>query len=223
MLSFKNKVVIITGCSSGIGLAITFLFLSRKARVFGIDMSPFKNDLDASQAASFTFHQVDLTMPNVAQEAVATCVTKYGAKIDVLANIAGIANTWTSADTVTEAVWARVMNINLTVPVLLMQAVLPHMKAHKSGAIVNISSIAGIAGARGGIAYTASKAGLIGATENVAWRFHEHGIRCNAICPGRKSICRIAMTQTGILTKCQVFRRTSRHRRNLRIGIKMRW
>lgn len=184
MSSFENKVVIVTGCSSGIGLATTQILLARQAKVFGIDISPFKQDVDSE---AFTFHQVDLTKPKAAEEAVAACVQKFGPKIDVLANVAGVMDAFASADTVKEAEWDRVLAINLTVPVRLMAAVLPSMKEHKAGAIVNVASRAATSGAIAGVAYTASKHGLVGATKNVAWRFHAEGIRCNAVLPGGKS------------------------------------
>jgi NAD(P)-dependent dehydrogenase (short-subunit alcohol dehydrogenase family) len=67
-----------------------------------------------------------------------------------------------SADTVTDAEWNKVMGVNLTAPTKMMRAVLVHMKEAKSGAIVNVSSKAGMSGAAAGIAYTASKHGLVG-------------------------------------------------------------
>ncbi|KAJ8116013.1 hypothetical protein OPT61_g2460 [Boeremia exigua] len=151
-MSFENKVIIITGCSSGIGLATTQLLLQRGAKVFGIDIAPFTQDIAAS---TFTFHQVDLTKSNAADEAIAACVQKYGPKIDVLANVAGIMDAFSSADTVKEAEWDRVISINLTVPVRMMAAVLPSMKAHKGGVIVNVASRAAVSGACAGVAYTA--------------------------------------------------------------------
>lgn len=187
MASFENKVVIITGCSSGIGLATTLLFLTRQARVFGVDVSPFKHELEATQASNFAFHQTDLTKTNAAEETVVACVAKYGPKIDILANVAGIMDAFSSADTLQESEWERVININLTVPVKLMGAVLPSMKEHGGGSIVNVASYASMSGAVAGIAYTASKHGLVGATKNVAWRFHKEGIRCNAVLPGGTS------------------------------------
>ncbi|KAI4621931.1 hypothetical protein J4E81_010909 [Alternaria sp. BMP 2799] len=184
MTSFDNRTVIITGCSSGIGLATTLLFLSQKAQVFGIDMSPFDQDLDVTQKASFTFHKTDLCRSGAAEKAVAACIAKYGPKIDVLANVAGIMDGFGSADTVKDSEWERVLTINLTVPVRMMTAVLPSMKDQESGAIINVGSYASLSGAVAGIAYTASKHGLVGATKNVAWRFRKDGIRCNAVLPG---------------------------------------
>lgn len=210
MATFDNKVVIITGCSSGIGLATTLLFLDRHAKVFGIDVSPFKHEITEAQQSAFGFHQTDLTAPKASEEAVAACIAKYGPKIDVLVNCAGITDAWSSADTLKDSEWERVMMINLTVPVRLMTAVLPSMKEHKAGAIVNVCSKAGSAGAAAGIAYTTSKHGLVcfgefivtlvafpgrplcrdsyinqvGATKNAAWRFHTENIRCNAVLPG---------------------------------------
>ncbi|KAJ4335662.1 hypothetical protein N0V87_005920 [Didymella glomerata] len=156
MSSFENKVVIVTGCSSGIGLATTRILLARGAKVFGIDMSPFPQE--SSSGAVFTFHQVNLTEPNAADEAVAACIQKYGPKIDVLANVAGVMDAFSSVDTVKESEWERVLSINLTVPVRLMAAVLPSMQEHKGGAIINVASRAALSGAVAGVAYTASVA-----------------------------------------------------------------
>ncbi|KAJ4392628.1 hypothetical protein N0V91_011342, partial [Didymella pomorum] len=167
---------------SGIGLATTRILLDRGARVFGIDISPFSQGAGGKEA--FTFHQVDLTKSDAANEAVAVCLREYGPKIDVLANVAGIMDAFGSVDTVKESEWERVLSINLTVPVRLMAAVLPSMQEHKGGAIVNVASRAALSGAVAGVAYTASKHGLVGATKNVAWRFHNDGIRCNAVLPG---------------------------------------
>lgn len=105
-------------------------------------------------------------------------------KIDVLANIAGIMDAFEAADVITDHEWERVMGLNLTVPTRMIRAVLPFMKAKKSGCIVNVASKAAISGAAAGLAYTTSKHGLLGVTRHTAWRFHDEGIRCNAVLPG---------------------------------------
>lgn len=82
-------------------------------------------------------------------------------KIDVLANIAGVMDAFAAADVYTDKEWDRIMLINLTVPTRLMRAVLPLMKAKSSGSIINVCSKAAISGAAAGVAYTASKHGLV--------------------------------------------------------------
>lgn len=82
-------------------------------------------------------------------------------QIDVLANVAGIMDAFASADKYTDKEWDKVIGVNLTVPTRLIRAVLPFMKAKKHGSIINIASHAGMSGASAGLAYTASKHGLV--------------------------------------------------------------
>jgi NAD(P)-dependent dehydrogenase (short-subunit alcohol dehydrogenase family) len=82
-------------------------------------------------------------------------------RIDVLANVAGVMDSFSSADTITDAEWDRVIAVNLTAPIKMMREVLPFLQAKKQGCIINVSSKAGVSGAAAGIAYTASKHGLV--------------------------------------------------------------
>lgn len=91
-----------------------------------------------------------------------------------------------AADVITDHEWERVMGTNLTVPTRMIRAVLPFMKEKKNGSIVNVASKAAVSGAAAGLAYTTSKHGLLGVTKHTAWRFHDEGIRCNAVLPGCK-------------------------------------
>lgn len=156
----QSKVVIVTGCSSGIGLATARLFLERQALVYGIDVGSIPQKLADENNDKFTFYQANLTESRAVDEAVSRCNQQYG-RVDVLVNCAGVSDGWSSADTLHEEEWEKVMSINLTVPIRLMKAVLPFMKEQKSGAIVNVASKAGVSGASAGIAYTASKHGLV--------------------------------------------------------------
>lgn len=159
MSSVQRKIVIVTGCSSGIGLATARLFLERQAYVFGIDVSPIPQQL-AESFSTFAFHQTDLTDSQAPEIAVAKCIAKFE-RVDVLVNCAGVSDGWSSADTVQDEEWDRVIAINLTAPIKMMRAVLPAMKEQRGGSIVNVASKAATSGASAGIAYTATKHGLV--------------------------------------------------------------
>ncbi|KAF8866859.1 NAD(P)-binding protein [Acephala macrosclerotiorum] len=180
-----GKVAIITGCSSGVGLATTQVFLSHQYEVLGVDVKDIDYaKIDSKDAGRFHFHQGDLMAEGECDAIVRICVAKFGAKIDVLANIAGVMDAFEAADVITDHEWERVMGTNLTVPTRMIRAVLPFMKAKKNGSIVNVASKAAVSGAAAGLAYTTSKHGLLGVTKHTAWRFHDEGIRCNAVLPG---------------------------------------
>jgi len=163
-------------------------------------MGPMPQSLAESEY--FKFHQTDLRETSAAAEVVASCKAAFGGRIDALLNIAGVADLNSSIDTLDEATWNRVIAVNLTAPVMLSKAVIGTMVTQGSGTITNVASKAGLSGSVSGVAYTASKHGLVsscpsccgpaeakesykvGATKNIAFRFRRHGIRCNAICPG---------------------------------------
>ncbi|KAJ6585142.1 short-chain dehydrogenase/reductase SDR [Mycena capillaripes] len=179
-INLQGKVAIVTGASSGMGLATVKALLAAGCSVMGADISKAPE----IQETSFAFTQMDLTKSESPRALVEACQKSFGEKIDILLNVAGIMDSFASVATVTDAEYERVIAVNLTAPVRLMREVTQVMKAHKSGVIVNVSSKAGISGAASGVAYTISKHGLIGATKNTAWLLKSEGIRCNAICPG---------------------------------------
>lgn len=164
---------------------MTQLFLSHQFSVCGLDVSAFDyNLLRVEDHGRFHFHRGDLAVSGVPEEGVRIAKASFGGRIDMLINVAGIMDNFSSADAVPDDLWDRVIATNLTAPVKMMRAVLPFMKEKKEGVIINVASTAGMSGAVAGVAYTSSKHGLIGATKNVAWRFRNEGIRCNAVLPG---------------------------------------
>ncbi|GFF78861.1 NAD(P)-binding protein [Aspergillus udagawae] len=182
MGSLHNYVMIITGSASGIGLATATIALDEGARVLGVDISsPPRSLIDHS---NFRFVEGNLSLEPTPKRVVEACVKAFGGRIDGLLNIAGVMDLNQSVDSLSDTMWESCIAINLTAPVKLMREVIPIMRQQKSGSIVNVASKAALSGAVSGVAYTASKHGLVGATKNVAWRFKQENIRCNAVCPG---------------------------------------
>lgn len=161
----EGKVVIVTGCASGIGLTTTKLYLEAGAIVFGIDLSPFPEPFPFPEDVSnnFHFHRIDLTAPGACDESVAHCLSKTGKTVDILANVAGIMDAFEAVHKTNDTTWDRVLSVNTTVPMKLMRAVLNEggMLKQKSGRIINVASKAGTSGAAAGFAYTASKHALV--------------------------------------------------------------
>jgi NAD(P)-dependent dehydrogenase (short-subunit alcohol dehydrogenase family) len=140
-------------------------------------------DLIKAQGGSATSAVADISDEDAVNGFVSEAAADWG-RIDILCNNAGIMDRISRpAETSTE-LWHRVMAVNVTGHFFVSRAVLPHMIARQSGAIVNTASIAGLRGASAGIAYTASKHAIVGMTRNIAWMHRKDGIRCNAICPG---------------------------------------
>ncbi|KAH3908306.1 hypothetical protein HBI56_020300 [Parastagonospora nodorum] len=177
----KGKVVFVTGASSGIGLATVQTLNRYGAKILACDIAEAPESVLSLQECKFV--RVNLADAGAAEKVVEDAVAAFG-RIDGLINVAGVMDTNNSVDTLTDALWDRVIAINLTAPVKLMRAVVPHMIKTGGGSIVNVASKAATCGAIAGVAYTASKHGIVGATKNVAFRFRGDRIRCNAICPG---------------------------------------
>jgi NAD(P)-dependent dehydrogenase (short-subunit alcohol dehydrogenase family) len=186
-INLQGKVAIVTGASSGMGLATVKTLLAAGCSVMGADISP----APPIQETGFAFTQGDLTKPDSPAALVKATQEKFGDKIDILLNVAGIMDSLTSVATVTDAEYERVMAINLTAPVRLMREVVQVMKVHKSGVIVNVSSKAGISGAVAGLAYTTSKHGL--AKASVAMQFARESLQqtCRQGWIRASSTCRV--------------------------------
>jgi meso-butanediol dehydrogenase/(S,S)-butanediol dehydrogenase/diacetyl reductase len=172
----EGKVALVTGAASGIGAACARRFLDEGARVAGIDMTvPDSHPCDA-------FVAVDVRDGDAVRAAVATVVAQLE-RIDVLVNAAGVSSFGT-ADTIDEAEWNRVVDINLKGTWLVARAVLPGMVDRGSGSIVNLASVEGIEGGQSQTAYNASKGGVVLLTRSMAVDYGPNNVRVNCLCPG---------------------------------------
>ncbi len=178
----QDKVAIVTGAGSGIGRATAELFHREGALVVAVDVAPGGlTQLPADKHVQSVVADVSRRADD--ERIVATALDRFG-RLDALCNVAGIVDRLLPVGELTDEIWERVLAVNLTGPMLAMRAAIPVMLRGKGGVIVNISSVGGLFGARGGAAYAASKHGLIGLTKNVAATYGRDGIRAVAVCPG---------------------------------------
>jgi NAD(P)-dependent dehydrogenase (short-subunit alcohol dehydrogenase family) len=180
-MRLQGKVAIVTGAGSGMGLAITKQFVAEGARVIGGDIS--EEHLTTLQGlAGVTPVRANVTVQADVERLVAAA-NELG-RLDIVCNNAGIMDRFLPAGEVTDDLWQRVLDVNLTGPLRLVRAALPLLLQSSHGVIINIASVGGLAGGRAGAAYTASKHGLIGLTKNIAATYGPDGVRCVAIAPG---------------------------------------
>lgn len=175
---------IVTGAANGIGQATALRLAQEGATVIGCDV-----DEAAVESAGASFQQAgaDVTVVRAdvtKQEDVDRLVAAAGDRIDILANVAGIMDHFLPLGELDDALWDRVIAVNLTGPMRLSRAVLPIMQAQGGGAIVTVASEASLAAGASGTAYTASKHGVIGLVRSIAFYYGPQGIRSNAVLPG---------------------------------------
>jgi NAD(P)-dependent dehydrogenase (short-subunit alcohol dehydrogenase family) len=194
MLNLTGKVAFVTGIGSagpgwGNGRAIAVLLARQGAKVFGVDINDAAatttHDIIAGEGGNCITHRSNMLDHNDVSTAVDVCVERFG-RIDILVNNVGGS---APGDPVSmrEETWNEQIDYNLKTAFLGCKYVLPVMERQRSGAIVNISSIAGLRHHPSGrtyVAYSAAKAGLIAFSKATAMAYVKKGIRCNTIVVG---------------------------------------
>jgi NAD(P)-dependent dehydrogenase (short-subunit alcohol dehydrogenase family) len=181
---FEGKVALVTGAASGMGRATCIRLAAEGARVFGVDIDEKGLEETACvirEAGGQAETQIcDVTRRDQCFAAVAAALAAWG-RLDVLANVAGIVR-FAHTPEMSEQDWNRVLAVNLSGPLYLCQAAIPHL-LESGGNIVNVASNAGLMGQAYTAAYCASKGGLVQLTRSLAMEYMKRGIRINAVCP----------------------------------------
>jgi len=187
MPSLSDKVVLVTGGSSGIGRAACLSYAQEGAKVVlsarRAEEGEETAEMVRATGAEAVFVQGDVANAQDVEKMVATCVDTFGT-LDIACNNAGIEGAITPFTEFTEKDFDQIMDVNVKGTWLCMQAELRQMIAQGGGSIVNIGSVAGVIGFANAGPYSASKHAMIGLTKTAAQEGAAHNIRVNIVCPG---------------------------------------
>ena len=184
MKDFKDRVAVITGAASGIGLSVAHKLLQENANVILLDLDEelLKNEF-GKYGNKVSLHGVDITKESMVADAIQTG-EKVFQKIDILINCAGITGeTNIKSHQVSTENISKVFDINFMGSFYTSKAVLPLMLKNNYGRVLHIASVAGKEGNAGMLAYSASKAAVIGMTKVQGKDYAETGITVNALAP----------------------------------------
>ncbi|AIY04684.1 short-chain dehydrogenase/reductase SDR [Planococcus sp. PAMC 21323] len=183
-MEYGQKVAIVTGASGGMGKEVVEQFLKQGSKVGAIDLHIDNlHDLQRQYPDQLLVLKGNLTEEQSVEDAIKKTADKFG-RIDVLANVAGIAQAATDIENVSLKDWERIMAINSTAVFLTSRAAVPYMKLQNSGSIINIASVSVDRPRPGLNAYVASKGATISLTKALAIELAPYNIRVNAINPG---------------------------------------
>ena len=183
MFELNGQTAIVTGAANGIGEVIARRLANAGARVAIADIDEQAAVAAANRIGEFAFPvQMDVTDPSSVERAVRAVLVRTQS-LEIAVNNAGLAGKAAPIWEQTDEDWNRVLAINVTGPFFLCRAVMPHMRSRGYGRIVNIASIAGKEGNPNMVAYSASKAAIIGLTKSIAKEVATEGICVNAVSP----------------------------------------
>ncbi|ADV68907.1 SDR family oxidoreductase [Deinococcus maricopensis] len=190
MAMLKDKVAFITGAASGIGAGTARRFAQEGAHVVLADMQDdegqkLQQELERAGHRA-TYVHCDVSDAPSVEAAISTAVDTYG-RLDIVFANAGINGVWTPIDELQPDEWHRTLAINLTGTYLTVHYAVPHLKRAGGGSIIITSSVNGnrTFSTPGASAYSTSKAGQVAFMKMIALELGRHGIRVNAVCPGK--------------------------------------
>ncbi len=184
----KNKVAVITGSTSGIGLAVARKLAGHGAHImfngFGdvAEIEKIRKAVEKEYGVKTSYSDADLSKPDAVRGLIKHAVKDLGS-VDILVNNAGIQHT-APIESFPEEKWKLILDLMLSAPFYAIQEALPVMRKNKWGRIINISSVHGLVASKEKAAYVSAKHGLIGLTRVTALETAQDAITCNAICPG---------------------------------------
>jgi NAD(P)-dependent dehydrogenase (short-subunit alcohol dehydrogenase family) len=183
----ENKVAAVTGAGSGIGRAIAQLLATRGVKVAAIDINADTADetaqLITAAGGLASAYRADVSNSEDIDSVISALTRELGA-LDIMVNNAGVLDGYSDVDATDEALWRRVIEVDLTGVFLSCKRALREMLPRGYGRIINMASAAGLGGSGGGAAYVAAKHGVVGLTKQMAVTYAARGITVNCVCPG---------------------------------------
>lgn len=189
-MEFLNKVIVVTGASSGMGREISLQFAKEGAKVIAVARREERlNEIrDLAKSEGYKGEIIpyvgDLSKEETNEKIIEFAFEKYNT-LDILVNNAGVLDNFAPVGEVTDECINKVMAVDMMAPFYsTRKAVNMFMEHNIKGNIINIASIAGLCGGKAGTAYTMAKHAVVGLTKNTGFIYRENGIRCNCVCPG---------------------------------------
>ena len=183
MINFKNKKIIITGATGGIGNSLVEKFYNLDGNVLATGTNEEKLKIIKNKYSNVEVEKFDLSMHDKIENFIDKSCETLGNKIDILINNAGITKD-NLAIRMNNEEWSKVIDINLTSTFLLSKFAIKKMLKNKKGKILNISSVVAHTGNIGQANYTSSKAGVIAMSKSLAAEYGKKNIKVNCVSPG---------------------------------------